>query len=115
MKTLNLQIGFVALALAASVALAQQKMDAMENMAMAKKPVASAQATHAARATVKKVDEKAGVVTLAHEPVPSLNWPAMTMGFKVKDKTLMKKLGDGKKVEVEFTKDGDDYVLTAVK
>ena len=39
----------------------------------------------------------------------------MTMNFKVKDKALMKKLKDGKKVDVEFVKDGDDYVVTKVK
>lgn len=54
-------------------------------------------------------------MTLAHEPVPSLGWPAMTMKFKVKDKALWSKLGDGKKVDVEFFREGDDYVITGVK
>jgi Cu(I)/Ag(I) efflux system protein CusF len=47
--------------------------------------------------------------------VGSLDWPAMTMGFKVKDKALMEKLGDGKKVDVEFKKEGKDYVITSVQ
>jgi len=64
---------------------------------------------------VKKVDPKAGTVTLAHDPVKSLNWSAMTMGFTVKDKALLDKLQPGKKVEFEFVQQGKDYVITTVK
>ena len=70
---------------------------------------------HVAKGTVKGVDAKAGTVTLAHEPVKSLNWPAMSMVFKVQDKALVDKLGQGKKVEVDFEQRGKDYVITAVK
>jgi Cu(I)/Ag(I) efflux system periplasmic protein CusF len=102
-------------ALAAAGASAQQKMDDMKGMDLGKKPSADAKQSHKAKATVKKVDAKGGMVTLAHEPVASLNWPAMTMNFRVKDKMLWNKLADGKKVEVEFVKDGDDFVVTKVK
>jgi Cu/Ag efflux protein CusF len=70
--------------------------------------------THKADAVVKDVDAANGKVTLAHEPVKSLGWPAMSMAFAVKDKTLLDKLAVGKKVHVEFNKQGDDYVVTAV-
>ena len=70
---------------------------------------------HAAKGTVKSVDAKAGTVMLDHEPVKSMNWPAMSMAFKVQDKALMDKLGQGKKVEVEFEQRGKDYVVTSVK
>ena len=69
---------------------------------------------HAADAVVKSVDS-AGKVTLQHGPVKSLGWPAMSMGFAVKDKALMDKLAVGSKVHVEFDKQGDDYVITSVK
>lgn len=116
MKSLNIQLAAIALALMAGSAGAQQKMDdMMKQMPMPMKPAASTQATHTAKGTVKKMDAKAGVVTLAHEPVSSLNWPAMTMGFKVLDKTLVGKLGEGRKVEVQFVKQGEDYVVTSVK
>ena len=59
--------------------------------------------------------EAVGTVTLAHGPVKSLNWPAMTMGFAVKDKTLFDKLSVGKKVNVEIVQQGGNYVITAVK
>jgi len=101
--------------------LAQQKMDDMKGMGMGMdmdmgvKSVAGANTTHVAMAVVKKADPKAGTVTLAHEPVKSMNWPAMTMAFKVKNKMLFDQLTEGKKVEVEFVQDGKGYVITKVK
>ncbi len=96
-------------------------MDSKEHMSMMKdmdpktKGKAANAATHEAAAVVKNVDAASGKVTLAHEPIKSLNWPAMTMAFAVKDKTLLEKLAVGNKVDVEFNKQGSDYVLTKVK
>jgi len=70
---------------------------------------------HKATGVVKKVDAKAGTVTLDHEPVKSMNWPAMSMTFQVKDKGLMEKLAANKKIEVEFEQSGKDYVITSAK
>nr|WP_315189832.1 copper-binding protein [uncultured Albidiferax sp.] len=111
----------LAVTLSASAAFAQQKMDSMKTMDMAKKPAAEAsmaqapQMTHKAVGVVKKLDAKAGVVTLAHEAVNSLNWPPMTMGFRVKEKMLLDKLAVGKKVDFEFVQNAEGYVITAVK
>lgn len=96
-------------------ALAQGKMDDMKGMDMAKKPATGAQKSNTTTGVVKKVDPKAGTVTLAHEAVKSLNWPAMTMSFKVKDKMLFDKLPVDKKVEFEFVQEGKDYVVISVK
>jgi Cu(I)/Ag(I) efflux system protein CusF len=106
----------LAAALGASTAFAQQKMDEMKSMDMSK-PAASAPAamSHQATGIVKKFDTKAGLVTLAHEPVKSMNWPAMTMGFQVKDKMLFDKLSVGKKVDFEFVQGSKGYVVTGVK
>jgi Cu/Ag efflux protein CusF len=70
---------------------------------------------HTASAVVKAVDPANGKVTLAHGPVKSLQWPAMTMAFAVKDKALFDKLTVGKKVDVEFTQQGTAYTVSAVK
>ena len=105
----------IAIALPGAAALAQKKMDDMKGMDMGKKPATGAQAVHKTKATVKNVDAKAGSVTLAHEPVASLNWPSMTMGFKVKDGALLNKLTEGKRVDVEFVQKGNDYVIQSVQ
>lgn len=95
MKKLVLALSAVALLGSAPFAMAQQKMDDMKSMDTAKKGAAGAQWTHQAKATVRKVDPAAGSVTLAHEPIKSLNWPSMTMGFAVKDKAPFDKLAVG--------------------
>jgi Cu(I)/Ag(I) efflux system protein CusF len=69
--------------------------------------------THKASGTVTKVDRIANKVTIAHGPVQSLKWPAMTMNFLVKDKTLLDRLSSGKKVDFEFVQQGRDYVITS--
>jgi Cu(I)/Ag(I) efflux system periplasmic protein CusF len=115
MKTLTCT-AFTAAMLAATSVFAQMHTGHTKGMDMSIKPVAQArQQTHTATGTVKKADEKAGKVTLEHGPVASLNWPAMTMAFKVNDKALWKKLENGNKVEVEFAQQGADYVVTGVK
>jgi len=70
---------------------------------------------HPATGVVKSVDRAKSTVTLAHDPVKSLNWPAMTMPFTVTDKALLEKLQPGKKVQFEFVQQGKDYVITNVK
>jgi len=72
-------------------------------------------ASYDTNAIVMKVDTEQGKVTLAHGPVKGLGWPAMTMAFAVRDKALLDKLAVGSKVNVEFKKEGDDYVVTSVK
>lgn len=62
------------------------------------------------RGVVVEVDGDS--VTLEHEAVPALKWPAMTMPFKLADKALAKRLKKGQSVTVSFAKQGDDYVLT---
>jgi Cu(I)/Ag(I) efflux system protein CusF len=79
------------------------------------KPAASAATAHSATGVVKSVDRSKNTVMLAHGPVASLKWPAMTMSFAVKDKALLDKLKPGKKTEFEFVQQGKDYVITGVK
>lgn len=116
---------FVALALGAGNALAQQKMEGMKGMDMGSEkamPMKDMQMgtpsqgqTHHASGTVRKVDAAKGSVTFAHGPVKSLDWPAMTMGFRVKDKALLDKLAVGQQAEFEFVQEGSGYVVTAVR
>jgi Cu(I)/Ag(I) efflux system protein CusF len=72
-------------------------------------------ATHKARGVVTRVDPNRSSVTIKHDPVASLNWPSMSMGFIVKDKALLEKLKKDQKVDFEFVQQGKDYVVTSVK
>jgi Cu/Ag efflux protein CusF len=71
--------------------------------------------SHKGAGTVEKVDPAAGTVTIAHGPINSLNWPAMTMTFAVKDKAVLGKFSQDKKVEFEFMQQGSDYVITSAR
>jgi Cu/Ag efflux protein CusF len=44
-------------------------------------------------------------VTLAHEPIPELGWPSMTMGFSVSNSTQLNHLKPGDQVEFKLKSD----------
>ena len=79
---------------------------------------ASAPSATAAKAfTVRGVIEEIspGELTLAHDAVPALKWPAMTMGFKLSSPQLAAGLTARQQVRFTFTKQGEDYVITAIE
>ena len=84
----------------------------MKGMSVDKKAEAQ---SHKGVGTVKKVDPAAGKVTIAHGPIPTMKWPAMSMTFTVKGKALLGKFSQDKKVEFEFVEQGSDYVITSAK
>jgi len=73
------------------------------------------QKSHHAAGTVKSVDADKGTVTIDHGPVQSMNWPAMSMTFKAKDKKALQGLKPGAKVEFDFEQHGKEYIITKVK
>ena len=98
---------------------AQSDMKGMDmkgmDMKMDKGAKKSETKTHHASGTVKSVDAAQGTVTVDHQPVASMNWPAMTMKFKAKDKKALETLKPGQNVEFDFVHQGKDYVITKVK
>jgi Cu(I)/Ag(I) efflux system protein CusF len=70
---------------------------------------------HKGAGVVRKVDPAKGTITLAHERIPSLNWPPMVMAFTVRDKSLLDRAQTGKKVEFEFVQQGRDNVITSLR
>lgn len=64
--------------------------------------------------TVTKVARELGAVVIAHDPVPSLDWPAMTMTFAVPGR-LIDRIEEGDRVEFQFIQSGDSYVITAIR
>ena len=113
MKRTTLVLASLVLAAAAH---AQSGMQGMEMKGMDKMESKKAQAkAHHALGVVKSVDAGKGTLTLDHEPVASMKWPAMTMTFKAKDKKMLQSVTPGKKVEIDFVQQGKDYVITSVK
>lgn len=77
----------------------------------------SASGTHRGRGKVTEVDTKTGRVEIDHAPMPSIQWPAMKMGFMVDNRKLLEALKPGDSVEFEMRgapdKDGN-YVIERI-
>jgi len=70
---------------------------------------------HKAAGTIKAVDAKSGTLSVAHEPVPSLKWPAMTMDFKAANEALLARLKPGDAIDFEFVERAPgEWVITKV-
>ena len=79
-------------------------------------PGGGAAAGHKTEGKVDGVDAKAGTVSIAHGPIASLKWPAMTMEFKVANSALLKDLTPGKSVAFEFVeRQPGEWVITGIK
>ena len=72
-------------------------------------------AAHKGSGTVQTVDAKAGTVTIAHDPITSMNWPAMTMTFTAKNQKMLEAITSGAKVQFEFVQQGSKYAITSIK
>lgn len=75
----------------------------------------AATVSHKGTATVKAIDWNKNIVKLAHDPIASLKWPAMTMNFQIKEHTLMQGIKVGDSVAFTFIQSNGDYVITHIQ
>ena len=62
---------------------------------------------------VRKVDVENGRITIAHEPIPSIQWPAMTMTFAVQNGKLLDQITVGEKIKFDLVQSAkDQYQVT---
>ncbi|UWQ93424.1 copper-binding protein [Rhodobacteraceae bacterium M382] len=64
------------------------------------------------KGTIKKIDSKAGKVTIIHEELVNLDMPAMTMVFRA-DEEMIAKMSKGQ--DIEFVADRVKGKLTVVE
>ncbi len=77
---------------------------------------AAAGVGHRASGKVDSVDPRTKTVSLAHGPVATLKWPAMTMEFQVANEALLPALRPGAAVDFEFVeRQPGEWVITSVK
>lgn len=82
------------------------------NTSMPPAPTESATIYHAT-GIVKQWN--ADSVTLAHEAIPALRWPAMTMTFRLPVNDNLTPLQPGSSVRFSFVQRADGYTLTDIK
>ncbi len=71
--------------------------------------------SHHGHGTVTKIDAVNGMVTFSHGPIATLNWPAMTMSFKLKDAALVNGIKTGDSVDFDLVQSGNDYLVTRLQ
>jgi Cu(I)/Ag(I) efflux system protein CusF len=76
---------------------------------------AQAQSAALADGEVRKVDRAAKKITIKHGPIQSLDMPAMTMVYRVKDAKLLTQVKAGDKIKFTAEKIGDNYTLTTLE
>lgn len=62
---------------------------------------------------VKSVDPDRGTITIAHQAIPALKWPAMTMPFKI-DRQLASTVKPGQRVAFELVSNAMGGTITKV-
>lgn len=67
-----------------------------------------------ARGRVQSVDPASRNVMLAHEPIPELSWPSMTMGFKAAENLSLEDFQPGAEIEFEFLQTDDGFEILSV-
>ena len=63
---------------------------------------------------IKGIALKQGTITLQHQAIPAIGWPAMTMPFHATPEVL-KQAKVGEKVQFTLRPDGMNSVVTALK
>ena len=88
-----------------------------QGMSMPMKPAASASKSTMplVNAEVKKVDLEKGLIVLKHGDIPNLGMPAMTMGFDVADKKMLKDVKVGQKVKFQAEMVGGKATVTTLQ
>ncbi len=107
----------LSLAFTTAAALAIASMNAFAQHDMASMPAASKASTPAEAqgvGIVKAIDTAKGTITLQHEAIASIHWPAMTMAFKVAKPELLKAVKVGDKVRFTLHPAGMDSTITAI-
>ena len=73
-------------------------------------------ASHHGVGNIKEMDWVHATVTIAHDPIASLNWPAMTMDFRARDPALLRPLKPGQKVDFEIVEESaGEYVIVRIR
>ena len=66
------------------------------------------------KGVIKKLDTKAGKVTIIHEALIDLDMPAMTMVFRA-DEEMMAKMAEGNEIEFLADRVNGKLTVTALK
>lgn len=90
---------------------AMNDMSGMSGMAMDNDAGAK---TGSGVGVITAIDKTGKMVTIRHDAIPAVDWPAMTMAFKAAPPTLLDGLKVGEKIKFDVKVRGSDAEVTAV-
>jgi len=71
---------------------------------------------HQAVGKLNSIDAAAGTVSISHDPVASLKWPAMKMDFVLANPALVNGVKPGSAIAFEFVeRQPGEWVITSLK
>lgn len=112
LKALIVPIALLAAACSPPAAQDAAKSDADMNMAESAAPAAAGPI--AGVGTVTAVDAATGTVSLDHEPIAAISWPAMSMKFTAEDPADLQGIAVGDRVSFELKSATETSVVTEI-
>ncbi|MFM7532397.1 MAG: copper-binding protein [Rubrivivax sp.] len=64
---------------------------------------------------MRRIDREGQRLTLKHGPIRSLDMPAMTMAFRVREPALLERLEVGDRVRVQVLREGGQFMVVALQ
>lgn len=111
MRKLTTLLGGIFMMVAANVQAAEMQHDGHQMMEMSAQP-----AVVHGTGIVKLIDKQAKKITIEHEAIAELGWPAMTMRFTYSEPTAaINQLKEGSHVNFSFVQQGNISLLQDIK
>lgn len=66
-------------------------------------------------AEVRRIDKEGARLTLKHAEIKSMDMPAMTMVFRVRDKAMLDGLSVGDRVRVQAVREAGQFVVVELR
>ncbi|QBH42823.1 copper-binding protein [Klebsiella pneumoniae] len=67
------------------------------------------------KGVIKAIDMDNKKITIAHEAIPAVNWPPMTMRFTITPQTQLNNVKDGDSVDFTFVQQGNLSLLQDIR
>ena len=111
MRNVTMLVGGMLMAMTLNVQAAEMQHDGHGQMMEMNTQQAVIQGT----GVVQSVDKAAKKITIAHEAIPAVNWPPMTMRFTITPQTQLNNVKDGDSVDFTFVQQGNLSLLQDIR
>lgn len=86
-----------------------------DSMSMSAPAAPAAAGAISSTGTVTAVDATAGTISLNHEAIPAISWPAMSMQFRAENPAMLQGIAVGDHVTFELKSASETSIITMVQ